>query len=135
MLEHGLLIAAKSLDDLRIVTEKKAGKLEEDDDEPTETFEDYQLRVNAFVAMHLASASSSKRDNYKDGQVYQERKAVIHEFLKATITKKCQNPGCGAYVILTLSIMRLSKPLYYYSDTRTHSARRATQNSSSTTCP
>lgn len=96
MLEHGLLLPAKTLDDLRVTSEKK-GKLEaDDDDEPTETFEDYQMRVNAFVAAHLAGASSSKRDNYKDTQVYQERKAVIHEFLKATITKKCQNPSCGA---------------------------------------
>lgn len=85
------------LDDLRVTSEKK-GKLEGDeDDEPTETFEDYELRVKTFVAAHLAGASSSKRDNYKDGQVYQERKAVIHEFLKATLTKKCQS--CGAYVL------------------------------------
>ena len=99
LLEHGLLVAAKMLDDLRVTNEKK-GKLEaaEDDDEPVETFEDYELRVKAFVAMHLTNASSSKRDNYKDVQVYQERKNVIHEFLKATIAKKCQNPSCGACV-------------------------------------
>lgn len=102
LLEHGLLLPAKMLDDLRVSTgkekEKKKGRLEEDDDdEPGETFEDYQMRVNAFVAAHLAGASSSKRDDYKDTQVYQERKAVIHEFLKATITKKCQNPSCGAH--------------------------------------
>lgn len=81
---------------MRMVTEKKKGKLEEDEDEPTETFDEYQMRVNAFVATHLAVASSSKRDSYKDAQVYQERKAVIHEFLKTTLTKKCQNPTCGA---------------------------------------
>lgn len=84
------------LDDLRVTSEKKGKLEEENDDEPTETFDDYQMRINTFVAAHLASASSSKRDDYKDGQVYQERKAVIHEFLKATITKKCQNPSCGA---------------------------------------
>ena len=96
LLEHGLLLPAKMLDDLRVTTEKK-GKLEgEDDDEPTETFDDYEMRVNTFVAANLAGASTSKRDDYKDTQVYQERKAVIHEFLKATITKKCQNPSCGA---------------------------------------
>jgi ribosomal protein S3AE len=84
------------LDDLRVTNEKK-GRLEtEDDDEQVETFDDYELRVKAFVAASLASASSSKRDDYKDGQVYQERKTVIHDFLKAAITKKCQNPSCGA---------------------------------------
>ena len=98
LLEHGLLLAAKMLDDLRVTGEKKSGKLEaqDEDDEQVETFEDYELRVKTYVAAHLVGASSSKRDDYKDGQVYQERKAVIHEFLKATITKKCQNPGCGA---------------------------------------
>ena len=64
---------AKMLDDLRVVTEKK-GRLEgnddDGDDEQTETFDDYQMRVNAFVAAHLAGASSSKRDDYKDGQVW-----------------------------------------------------------------
>lgn len=122
------------LDDLRVVTEKK-GRLEGDDDdgddEQTETFDDYQMRVNAFVAAHLAGASSSKRDDYKDGQVYQERKNVIHEFLKATISKKCQNPTCGAYVT-TYSLSQ-----YYDNipplDTPIRFARRATQNLLNTT--
>lgn len=122
------MIPAKTLDDLRIVSEKK-GKLEEedDDDEQTETFDNYQMRVNAFVAAHLAGASSSKRDDYKDGQVYQERKNVIHEFLKATISKKCQNPSCGAYVITYFAAIVPVMLYFTFPGTRTPFARRATQ--------
>lgn len=76
---------------------QKPGRLEEDEEEdPAESFESFEKRLNTIVALHLASASSSKRDNYKDGQVYQERKTVIHDFIKTAISKKCQNPNCGA---------------------------------------
>ncbi|EMD40913.1 hypothetical protein CERSUDRAFT_131304 [Gelatoporia subvermispora B] len=98
LLEHGFLIAARSLDDLRVNTQRKArGDAEDEDDEPAESYEAFEMRVNAYVAAHLATASSSKRDSYKDGLVYQARKDVIQEFLKTAITKKCQNPNCGAY--------------------------------------
>ncbi|OCH92152.1 beta and beta-prime subunits of DNA dependent RNA-polymerase [Obba rivulosa] len=99
LLEHGFLIAAKSLDDLRVNTHKKSkgGDGEEEDDEPAESYEAYETRVNTYVAAHLLKASSSKRDSYKDGLVYQARKDLIQDFLKTTITKKCQNPNCGAY--------------------------------------
>ena len=71
--------------------------LEEDaDEDPAEAFEEFEARLQTYVAFTLASASSSKRDDYKDGQVYQERKSVIHEFLKTAVSKKCQNPNCGA---------------------------------------
>ena len=97
LLEHGFLLAAKSLDDFHVSTQKKKGKLEEEkDDEPEESFADYEKRINAYVALHLASASSSKRDSYKDTQVYEERRQVIHEFMKTIIGKKCRNPACGA---------------------------------------
>ncbi|KAI0089112.1 beta and beta-prime subunits of DNA dependent RNA-polymerase [Irpex rosettiformis] len=97
LLEHGFLVAAKQVDDMNITSQKK-GRLEEDGDEdPAESFEAFEARLEAFVAIYLASASSSKRDDYKDGQVYQERKAVIHEFLKTAVSKKCQNPNCGAH--------------------------------------
>ena len=96
LLEHGFLVAAKQLDDMHVSSQKKGRLEEESEDVPVESFEDFERRVNTYVALHLASASSSKRDDYKDGQVYQERKAIIHEFLKTTIMKKCQNPNCGA---------------------------------------
>ena len=73
------------------------GKLEEDEeDEPEESFEDYEKRVNTFVAVHLSRASSSKRDEYKAAQVFEERRQVIHDFLKTVLLKKCKNPNCGA---------------------------------------
>ena len=75
---------------------KSKGKLEEEEDEPEESFEDYEKRVNTFVAVHLSRASSSKRDDYKSAQVFEERKQVIHEFLKMVILRQCKNPNCGA---------------------------------------
>lgn len=96
MLEHGLLLGAQGLDDLRIVSKKTTGADVEEDDEPTENYEAFEARVNAYVAIHLHQASGSKRDHYKDNLVYQARRELIQDFLKTTITKKCQNPGCGA---------------------------------------
>lgn len=82
---------------MNITSDKKKGRLEEDaDEDPAESYEAFEARLQAFVAIVLTSASSSKRDDYKDGQVYQERKAVIHDFLKTAVSKKCQNPNCGA---------------------------------------
>jgi hypothetical protein len=97
LLEHGCLIAAKLVDDMNVSSSQKKGRLEDEEDEgPAETFEAFEQRLNTFVAIYLTSASSSKRDDYKESQVYQERKAVIHDFLKTTVSKKCQNPNCGA---------------------------------------
>lgn len=104
LLEHGLLVAAQTLDDIHVATQggrrtKDAIDEEEDDTESDHAFEQ---RINTYVAVHLATASSSKRDSYKDSLVYQARKELIDEFLKATMLKKCRNPGCGAYVLYTL---------------------------------
>ncbi|KAI0082411.1 beta and beta-prime subunits of DNA dependent RNA-polymerase [Panus rudis PR-1116 ss-1] len=99
LLEHGLLVAANMLDDLHVQSATKgAGEDEDmDDDTPLESYESFEARVNAFVALNLKVAGSAKRDNYKDGLVFQERKTVISQFIKLTHTKKCQNPNCGAY--------------------------------------
>lgn len=111
MLEHGLLDAAQGVDDLILRVARQKGprtkKNGEDDDEeeeedvsdpdqPTETPAQYQMRVNLYVQIHLSRASGSKRDHYKDGLVYQTRKDLINEFLKTTITKKCQNADCNS---------------------------------------
>lgn len=98
LLEHGLLVAAKTLDDLRIKTTKKHKRTEEedDDDTPAESYHEFEQRVNTYVAIHLAAASSSRRDSYKDGLVYQARKEVIADFLKTSMLRKCKNPSCGA---------------------------------------
>lgn len=97
LLEHGFLVAAKQVDDIHVASQKKGKLTDEDaDDEALESFEAFERRVNSFVGIHLTSASSSKRDNYKEHQVYQERRAIINEFLKTTISKKCQNTNCSA---------------------------------------
>lgn len=91
------MVAAKALDDIHYQTTKgKRDAEDEDDDTPSESYEAFEQRVNLYVAAHLATASSSKRDSYKDGLVYQARKDVINDFIKTSMTKKCQNPSCGA---------------------------------------
>lgn len=75
LLEYGFVVAAKALDDMHYDTKKgKRGAEDEDDDEPAESYEAFEQRVNLYVAAHLATASSSKRDSYKDGLVYQARR-------------------------------------------------------------
>ena len=95
LLEYGFLVAAKALDDVNYTTKKSRG-VEDEDDEPTETYEAYEQRINLYVAAHMATASSSKRDAYKDNLVYQARKDVINDFIKTTMTRKCQNTNCNA---------------------------------------
>jgi len=97
LLEHGLLSAAQSLDELHIRTKvSKQDSEDEDNEEQEESIEDFEKRINLFVAVHLYRSKGAQRDGYKEGMVYQTRKDTINDFLKATITKKCQNPGCGA---------------------------------------
>ena len=95
LLEYGFLVAAKALDDVNYTTKKTRGA-EDEDEEPGETYEAYEQRIDLYVAAHVAAAGSSKRDAYKDGLVYQARKDVINDFIKTVMTKKCQNPNCGA---------------------------------------
>jgi hypothetical protein len=105
LIEHGLLVAAKGLDD---VTQQKKTKgkaqddNEEDGDELLESSEDFEKRVNAYVALNLSRASSSKRDNYKDGLVYQARKDLIQDFIRVSQLKKCQN--CDTWVCLVVLV-------------------------------
>ena len=99
LLEHGLLVAAQTLDDIHVATKssRKAKDIVEEEEENTESDHAFEQRINTYVAVHLAT-SSSKRDSYKDGLVYQARRELIDEFLKATMLKKCKNPNCGACV-------------------------------------
>ncbi|KAF8639898.1 hypothetical protein AX17_001150 [Amanita inopinata Kibby_2008] len=116
LLERGLLDAAQGVDDLHLITRKKVKKKSskvggnaenssdgedvtmdtEEAEIPDETVEQFMRRINFFVAVHLARSPSSKRDHYKDTLVYQTRKEVINEFLKATVLNKCQNGDCGS---------------------------------------
>ncbi|KAI3612276.1 dna-directed rna polymerase i subunit rpa1 [Moniliophthora roreri] len=127
LLEHGLLDAALGLDDMhRLVIPrakknsgegkaKKSGKGEEEEDDegeeeerggevgakdkdaPDETPYEFIARVNLYVQFHLTRASGSKRDTYKDALVYQARKDLINEFLKATVLTRCQHDECRSY--------------------------------------
>ncbi|ETW83790.1 hypothetical protein HETIRDRAFT_314577 [Heterobasidion irregulare TC 32-1] len=94
LLEHGLLEAAKSLDDLQM---KVKMRKDEEDDTPEETEHEWATRINLYVQIQLMRASGSKRDNYKDSLVFQARKDLITEFLRTALTKKCSNTGCGAF--------------------------------------
>src|ERR1700685_635050 len=78
-----------------------------EDESPDETLENFEQRLNLFVQIHLARASSSKRDHYKDALVFQTRKDLIQEFRKVIQVKKCQNEGCGAYVFLNSRLLLL----------------------------
>lgn len=107
LLERGLLEAAQAVDDihLRVSRKKEKGGREEDAEDATDVEEDpgvadetpheFIARINLYVAIHLARSPNNNRDSYKDGLVYQARKDLINEFLKACISKKCQNSDCG----------------------------------------
>ncbi|KAK7060450.1 hypothetical protein VNI00_001215 [Paramarasmius palmivorus] len=123
LLEHGLLDAALLLDDMhRLVIprakkgskgkgkkgedggneedeedEEEAAEAAADKDTPDETPYEFIARVNLYVQIHLSRASGSKRDSYKDALVYQARKELINEFLKATVLNRCQNDDCRSY--------------------------------------
>lgn len=113
-MERGLLEAAQGVDDIQLRVrpkeKKKSAKAvnndDDDDDEssaeeeeqpevPDETPQEFIGRINLYVAIHLARAPKNTRDSYKDGLLYQARKDLINEFLKACILKKCQNSDCG----------------------------------------
>ena len=112
-MERGLLDAAHGVDDLQLITRRKkktvkntadedseAGDSDEQkdaqmEDVSVETEVQFMQRINLYVAVHLARAGpTSKRDDYKDALVYQARKEVLHEFLRAAMLKSCQNNDC-----------------------------------------
>ncbi|KAF8915824.1 hypothetical protein CPB85DRAFT_1559900 [Mucidula mucida] len=99
LLDYGLLGAAQGIDDLSDYRwdDKADNDMQVDEDESQETEDEFLSRVDKYVNIHLNSASSSKRDNYKDNLVYQARKDLISEFLKSTILKRCQNGDCGQH--------------------------------------
>lgn len=94
LLEHGLLDAAFGVDELHMQTGSNDDD-SEDEDSRDETVDEFEKRVGLYVTINLSRAGI-RRDQYKDELVYQVRKDVITEFLKSTISKRCQNEGCGA---------------------------------------
>ena len=110
LLDAGLLVPAKLVDDMHIKA-KQTEDHEEDDAEGAvvEDIDNFAMRIELWVQNHLRSAaSSSKRDSYKDQSVYQERKAIIHEFIKSTQRRKCAHPSCGASVHVQLFVTALT---------------------------
>lgn len=91
LLDYGMLDAASALDNLHIRPKTKGHNAKDD----AETLDAFEQRVQAFVQLNLLRASGS-RDNYKHGLVYQARKDLIQQILKASLMKRCQKPGCGA---------------------------------------
>jgi hypothetical protein len=103
LLDHGMLDAASALDNLHMRPKTK----DQDAEKDSETLEAFEKQVQVFVQLNLLRASGS-RDNYKHSLVYQARRDLIQQILKASLLKRCQNPGCLAYVA-SLSVSFLSK--------------------------
>ncbi|KZT29285.1 beta and beta-prime subunits of DNA dependent RNA-polymerase [Neolentinus lepideus HHB14362 ss-1] len=96
LLERGLLEEAMMVDEIRRATRKKGDADDDDDNEVAEeSIEIFEWRVSAYVQTILLTRQSRTRDDYKDPAVYQARKDLMLEFLKATISKKCHN--CKAF--------------------------------------
>ena len=103
--------AAQGVDDIQLrvsrTKEQAKGEKNQEDDgdegseqeqEPgvsDESPQEFIARINLYVAIHLGRAPQNTRDSYKDGLIYQTRKDLINEFLKACILKKCQNSDCS----------------------------------------
>lgn len=86
-MEHGLLEAAYGVDDIHV----QLRSADADEDSQDESDEEFEKRLELYVAIHFARASGSKRDHYKNELVYRARKEVILDFMKITISKTCQN--------------------------------------------
>ncbi|KII94929.1 hypothetical protein PLICRDRAFT_169633 [Plicaturopsis crispa FD-325 SS-3] len=97
LLEHGLLDAAQTLDDMQRRVYNHKGDADSDNEAVDETVTAWEQRLHLYVALQLSRASGSKRDHYKDTLVYQARKDLIIDFLKAALQKKCHNDDCGAH--------------------------------------
>lgn len=87
--------AAKALDDTAFADNNS--KNGEDQKEDT-TEEMTVQKVMLYVKYTLDRAPNAKRGDYKDGSVFQTRKAAIDEFLAVALgsSKKCQRKHCGA---------------------------------------
>lgn len=75
--------------------EEDTASAKQGDDVPDEKPHEFIARVNLYVAVHLSRAPTSRRDDYKDGLVFQTRKELIQEFLRTTLSSKCHNNDCG----------------------------------------
>jgi DNA-directed RNA polymerase I subunit RPA1 len=129
LLERGLLEAASGVDRIQPMSKQsQEGEGEGEETIAEDVMQDYHKKIQLYVQLNLAMASQSKRDHYKDTLVYQERKAVMSEFLKATLLKKCQNSDCEAYVVLALLLCAIltlsSQSCLFITERRSHKNRR-----------
>jgi DNA-directed RNA polymerase I subunit RPA1 len=90
LLEYGLLNPANVLDELNLGDQNMQRK--------EETVEGFEKRLDQHVRIHLSKSSSARRGDYKDGPVYQARKRVIEDFIKAaqSNSRRCSRSECGA---------------------------------------
>jgi len=104
LVERGLLDAAQGVDDIQIRTRRRKPTEDDGEDDVSEddeleladeTQQEFTTRINLYVAIHLARAGDTTRDSYKESLIYQTRKDLINEFLKATMLQKCRNIDCG----------------------------------------
>lgn len=121
LLDHGLLkesqVIAEMAPKSRATTTTDEATGEEEEDVPTETVEQFSKRIDDAVRQFIEQATAdegiadvdgaeqktdptrhrvSGRDDYKDGLVYAERKAVLHEFGRKAYAK-CSHCSAAAY--------------------------------------
>jgi DNA-directed RNA polymerase I subunit RPA1 len=102
LLDAGLVQQAHQVGEQSPAAAKVAGDEEGDEaaaDIPAERAAEFVVRIEQFVAQALDYARKMGRtsDEYKDGLVYEERKRVLAEFIKAAQGwKRCSR--CQAYV-------------------------------------
>jgi len=85
---------AKALDNANFA--EGVAELEQEDRREKEEIEKTLL----YSEVCIQRAPHAKRGDYKDGAVFQTRKAAIEEFMANALasTKRCQRKECGAYV-------------------------------------
>lgn len=104
LLERGLVTESDELEQVTIKAHRPPSKgtqeanVEERGDSTGETVPEYKARlwkhITNAVKRVRARGDDVDRDAYKSAICFDKRKALIQEFLKATVKKRCAN--CGA---------------------------------------
>ncbi|EJD01575.1 beta and beta-prime subunits of DNA dependent RNA-polymerase [Fomitiporia mediterranea MF3/22] len=97
LLDHGLLDYANAIDEMKPNVSQNEDGSEDEDTAADESLEEFSRRVKMTTQLFLRMHPERKRDDYKDGLVFQARKDVIAEFLATTALKRCQNNDCKAF--------------------------------------
>lgn len=104
LLERGLVAESDELEQVNIqaskpLNKRKADSLEERGEDTGESLVEYEQRLwkHLTTALKKAKQESGRRDrdDYKDAVCFDRRKALVQDFLKSTIRKKCSN--CRAH--------------------------------------